>query len=449
MTALDRYFAISARQSTVGREVRGGVTTFLTMAYVLLVNPSILANAGMNPAAVATSTALAAGLCSILMGVWANFPLGLASGMGVNAIVAFTLVRQTGSWQTAMGLVVIDGGVVVLLVLAGLREKVLEAIPRDLRVAIGVGIGLFIALIGLENAKLIVADPVTLVTHANLNPHQPHATLFPPLIALAGLAVIAVLMTRKITGAILIGVAFCTLAALELGVAHVPATFPRPAFGTMFHADVAGAFKWQFASLVMALVLIDFFDTLGTATAVGDEGGLTTPDGRLPGVRRILLVDGVAASVGGLLGASSVTAYIESAAGVAEGARTGLHSIVVGVLFLLAIAVAAAGRCHSGVRDRAGPHSRRLPDDDARRRHQIPQLRDSHPGVPDDPDHSADVFYRPRHRVRADRASRSLRLQRQRPAGALGAVRGGGGVRVVLRHRRVIRGYRGPSAHGR
>ena len=347
MNALDNFFQISQRQSTIGREVRGGVATFLTMAYILLVNPSILSAAGMPAAAVATSTALAAGLCCLLMGLWANFPLATASGMGVNAIVAFTIVKATGSWQTAMGLIVIDGLIVVALVLAGLRETVLEAIPKDLRVAIGAGIGLFIALIGLESSKLIVAHPATYVTHGDLGVGATlegirHGTfhLSEPLIAIVGLAITAVLMMRRVTGAILIGVAVCTGLAFAGGLAHWPDHFPKPDFSTMFHADVSGAMHWKFASLLMALVLIDFFDTLGTATAVAEEGGLMTADGKIPGVRKILLVDGVAASVGGALGASSVTAYIESAAGVAEGARTGLHTVVVGILFLLAIVLA-------------------------------------------------------------------------------------------------------------
>ncbi|MDB5326273.1 MAG: Xanthine/uracil/vitamin permease [Phycisphaerales bacterium] len=333
MNALDKFFHISERHSTLGREVRGGVATFLTMAYILLVNPSILSAAGMPAGAVATSTALAAGLCSILMGLWANFPLGLASGMGVNAIVAFQLASQTGSWQTAMGLVVIDGLIVVALVMAGLREAVLDAIPKDLRLAIGAGIGLFIAFIGLQNGGLITAHAKTLVTHGDFHAKE-------PLIALGGLILIAILMMRRVTGSILIGVAACTVAALVLSVTKLPEHMPGPDFGVMFHADVKAAAQWKYLPMIMALVLIDFFDTLGTASAVAEEGGLIDDRGRIPGVRRILLVDGVAASVGGALGASSVTAYIESASGVAEGARTGLHSVVVGVLFLLAIIAA-------------------------------------------------------------------------------------------------------------
>ena len=334
MTSLDRFFHITERRSTVAREVRGGVTTFLTMAYILLVNPSILAAAGIPPTAAATSTALAAGLCCLMMGLWANFPMALASGMGLNAIVAFQLTPAAGSWQTAMGLIVIEGVVILLLVLAGLREAVMHAIPRHLRTAIGAGIGLFIAVIGLENGKLIVAHPVTLVTAGSF--HDLNAV-----ITVLGLAVIAVLMMWRVTGAILIGVAVCTVIALLAGVTKWPGGgFARPDFSAVFQANVGDALKWSFVPLILSVMMVDFFDTLGTATAVAEEGDLVDDNGRIPRVRQLLAADSIAASVGGWLGASSVTSYIESASGVAEGARTGLHSVVVGVLFLLAILAA-------------------------------------------------------------------------------------------------------------
>ncbi|MGC4033541.1 MAG: NCS2 family permease [Tepidisphaeraceae bacterium] len=333
MTSLDRFFHITERKSTIGREIRGGVTTFLTMAYILLVNPGILSAAGMSPTAAATSTALAAGVCCLLMGLWANFPLALASGMGLNATLAFTLTPATGSWQAAMALIAIEGLVILLLVLAGLREAVMVAIPRHLRTAIGAGIGLFIAVIGLKNGKLIVADPNTLVTAGKLT--DVHA-----LITLGGLAITAILMVRKTPAGILIGVAVCTVAALLAGVSHWPAKFPAPDFSAVFQADFAAAMHWKFVPLIFSVMLVDFFDTLGTATAVAEEGDLMDDNGRFPKLPQVLAADSVAASVGGVLGASSVTSYIESAAGVAEGARTGLHTVVVGILFLLAILAA-------------------------------------------------------------------------------------------------------------
>lgn len=221
MSYLNRRFQLDARQTTVAREVRGGVTTFLTMAYILFVNPSILAHAGIPMSAAATSTALAAGVCSILMGLWANFPLGVASGMGLNAFVAFQMTAATGSWQTSMGLIFIDGLIILALVLLGLREAVLDAIPKDLRVAIGAGIGLFIAVIGLENGKLIVADPNTLITSGSL--HEPAA-----IVTVVGLIVIGVLMMWRVTGAILIGVAACTGLAMLLKLTALPPHFRAP-----------------------------------------------------------------------------------------------------------------------------------------------------------------------------------------------------------------------------
>jgi AGZA family xanthine/uracil permease-like MFS transporter len=205
--SLVRFFEIDTRGSTPARELRGGVATFLTMAYILFVNPSILAKAGVPPASAVACTALAAGVCSILMGVVANFPLALASGMGLNAIVAFQVAPAAGSWQAAMGLVVLDGLLILLLVLAGLREAIMNAIPRDLRLAAGAGIGLFIAFIGLANAKIVVASPVTLVTFGNVRNRE-------TAVALAGLLLTAVLMAKRVKGALVIGIMVTTLIAL-------------------------------------------------------------------------------------------------------------------------------------------------------------------------------------------------------------------------------------------
>jgi adenine/guanine/hypoxanthine permease len=345
MSTLTHFFEIEKRQSTVGREVRGGITTFLTMAYILFVNADILSNAGMPKSAVATSTALAACICSLLMGVWANFPLGLASGMGLNAFFAFTVcIGQKLPWQTGMGLFVIDGLVILLLVIAGLREAVLDAIPKDLRMAIGGGIGLFIAFIGLQGAGLVVTNPATLVGPGKFISDSGQI-VWPPMIAVIGLILIAVLMIWRVTGAILIGIVACTVIAVFTHVTQLPADFKAafagPDFSVMFHADVVSAFKIEpkslLIALIMSVVLVDFFDTLGTATAVAEEAGLMDEKGRIPRIRQVLMVDSLAASIGGLLGASSVTGYIESASGVAEGARTGLQAVVVGVLFLIAM----------------------------------------------------------------------------------------------------------------
>jgi AGZA family xanthine/uracil permease-like MFS transporter len=334
MELLERYFELSKRGSTVGRELRGAVATFLTMAYILFVNPTILSAAGVPFAGAVACTALAAGVCCILMGVVANFPIALASGMGLNAIVAFQIAKAAGTWQAAMGIIILDGIITTLLVLSGLRESIMHAIPRDLRLAIGAGIGLFIAFIGLRNAGLVVGHPETFVTYGSL---KSPATA----VAGVGLLLTAALMARRVSGAIVIGIFVSTAIALALGISKLPDHFAAPTFaGVAFQADIRAALQWKLMPLLFAVIMVDFFDTLGTATAVAEEAKLIDDRGRIPGVRRILLIDSLSASIGGLLGASSVTSYIESAAGVAEGARTGLHSVFVGLFFLIAIIAA-------------------------------------------------------------------------------------------------------------
>lgn len=343
---LDRTFELKARKTTVGDEVRGGVATFLTMAYILFANPAILQAAGIPFGAAAAATALAAGISCLVMGFTANFPLALASGMGLNSVVAFQLTSATGSWQTAMGLVVLDGLVVLALVFLGLREAVMAAIPKDLKIAISSGIGLFIALIGLVNAKLVVVPPGTLavlsknplaamppVTFGNY--HSPEV-----LVAVVGFVVTGWLLVRKFPGALIVGIVASTLLALALGVAKVPTGLSSPDFSTLFKADIGSALNLRYLPLLLALIMVDFFDTIGTVTAISDQAGLVTSKGKIPKLKRILSIDALSASLGGLLGASSVTAYIESAAGVAEGARTGLHTVTVGLLFLVAILAA-------------------------------------------------------------------------------------------------------------
>jgi AGZA family xanthine/uracil permease-like MFS transporter len=351
------HFDLKARGTTRAREVRGGVATFLTMAYILFANPSILAAAGIPFEAAVAGTAAAAASCTLLMGLGANFPVALAPGMGLNAVIAFQVTGQVGSWQAAMGLVVLNGLVVLALVLVGVREAVLHAIPLDLRRAISVGIGLFIALIGAVNARLVVVpsssvaaltrDPSATVpplTHGSL--HAPE-----PLLALGALLVIAFLLARKVPGAIVIGIVGATIAALFLGLSRWPAEWVRmPRFDTAFQADLRTAFDVRVLPLLLSLVMVDFFDTLGTVTAIAETGHLQDREGRIPRLRAVLAVDSISAAIGGALGVSSVTSYIESAAGVAEGARTGLHNVVVAALFaacmfaapLIAIVPAAA-----------------------------------------------------------------------------------------------------------
>lgn len=342
------FFDLERRGTTVAREARGGATTFLTMSYILFANPAILAAAGVPAESVAAGTAAAAAICTLAMGLLANFPLALAPGMGLNAVVAFQVARETGSWQTAMGLVVFDGLVVLAFSLVGARESVMRAIPVDLRRAISVGIGLFIAFIGAINARVVVVPSETVavlsgnpsavlppVTHGNLHVAE-------PLIALGGLFVIAFLLHRRVPGAIVAGILVAAGAALAAGVATLPTSgwVRAPSFEGLFQADLRQAFDLRFVPLLLSIVMVDFFDTIGTVTAIAETGGIERSDGTVPGLRRILAVDAASASVGGLFGVSSVTSYIESAAGVAEGARTGLHSVFVAGLFGLSMFLA-------------------------------------------------------------------------------------------------------------
>ena len=339
------HFDIQERGSTPAREIRGGVATFLTMAYILFANPSILSSAGIPFEAAAAGTAAAAAICTLLMGLGANFPIALAPGMGLNAVVAFQVAEQTGSWQAAMGLVVLNGLLVLALVIVGVREAVMRAIPIDLRRAISVGIGLFIALIGAVNARLVVvpassvaalgADPLAVVppvTHGSL--HAPA-----PLIALAGLLIMAFLLSRKVPGAIVIGIVVATAAALVVGLSQLPsgAWLRMPRFDTVLQADLRSVLDVRFVPLLLSIVMVDFFDTLGTVTAIAETGDLYDREGRIPRLRSILAVDSMSAVIGGAFGVSSVTSYIESAAGVSEGARTGLHNVVVAGLFAMCI----------------------------------------------------------------------------------------------------------------
>jgi adenine/guanine/hypoxanthine permease len=336
---LDRRFQLTARGTTLRVEALGGLTTFLTMAYILFVNPAILSAAGVPFDAVAVATALAAAIASILMGVVANVPFALASGLGINAIVAFDLIlgRKLG-WPVGMACVVIEGLVAVVLVLAGLREAVVRAVPMALKLSIGVGIGLFITLVGLREGGIVVNNPATGIGLADL-------TAGAPLIALAGLLVGIALSARGIRGSILGAIATSTVLGLIFGVLDTPdsvAAWPASSdFGTIGDAldpsNLEDALTWSLVPIIFALFMTDFFDTVGSAVALGSSAGLTDERGELPRMKRVLLVDSAAAAGGGAMGVSSVTTYVESGAGIDAGARTGFSAVVTGLLFALAI----------------------------------------------------------------------------------------------------------------
>ena len=334
-SGLDGFFKLSERGTSVGTEIRAGFTTFLVMAYIIFVNPTILGEAGFDPAAVGAGTALVAGLLCILMGVVANVPLAMAAGLGINAAVAFGLVIGQGlTPEGAMGVIVLEGLVVTLLVVVGLREAIMNAVPLSLKRAIGVGIGLFILFIGFESGGLIApGTPVVQFVFPNTDGAW---------LTLIGLLITVVLYVRKVPGALILSILITAGIGLLMDVAIVPDTFSvTPSFDTLGAFDLGNVFEQL--TLVAALLTIfsfmltDFFDTVGTATAIAEQADLTDEDGNIPGVGRLLLVDSVGAVAGGAAGVSSNTSYIESAAGVAEGGRTGLTAVVVGVLFLIAI----------------------------------------------------------------------------------------------------------------
>jgi adenine/guanine/hypoxanthine permease len=335
-TGLDSFFKLTERGTSVGTEVRAGVTTFLVMGYIIFVNPQILSAAGLEPGAVAAGTALVAGFLSILMGVIANYPIAMAAGLGINAAVAFGLVLGSGLTPAgAMGVIVLEGLIVLALVLVGLREAIMRAVPMSLKRAIGVGIGFFILFIGFESGGLIAQGDGVIVDFV-----FPNTT--GALLTLIGLFITVTLYALKVRGALIISILATAVVGLIMGITTFPETFTvTPSFATLGEFDLGNVFT-QLGVLTAALtifsfMLTDFFDTIGTATGVLEEAGLTEENGDIPNVRNLLLVDSAGAALGGMAGVSSNTSYIESAAGVAEGGRTGLTSVVTGVLFLLAI----------------------------------------------------------------------------------------------------------------
>jgi AGZA family xanthine/uracil permease-like MFS transporter len=354
---LDGFFKITERGSTVRTEIAAGVVTWLTMAYILFLNPAILGavkdhnGTSLAFGAVLTVTALAAGVMTIAMGVGSNYPFAIAAGLGLNGFVAFTLVATLGlTWPEAMGVIVIEGLVISVLVLTGFREAVLNAIPIDLKRAIGIGIGLFLAIIGLHNGGIVVSGQATPITIAA------DLSTLRILTFVVGLGLTSALVARKVKGGLLIGIIGTTVFAMIInlgwghkhiwdavgpGIAQFPSKWiGSPDFGLVgkFNFSVFSAigFATAFAA-ILAVMLSDFFDTMGTAVGLAEEAGLLKEDGTLPGMKRVLFIDGLAAAVGGVVSASSNTTYIESGAGIGEGGRTGLSSVVVGVLFLVCL----------------------------------------------------------------------------------------------------------------
>ncbi len=329
----ERMFALGAHGTTVRRELVAGATTFLTMAYIMFVNPEILAKAGMDPGAVFVATCLASAATTLLMGLYANLPVALAPGMGLNAYFAFTVVPALGGdWRLALGCVFLSGILFVVLSLTPARAWLIDAIPKSLKLAIAAGIGFFLALIGFENAGITVASPATLVAQGALS--DPRV-----LIAAAALALMFALAARRIAGAVLIAIMAATATAIVLHLEPLPAilSLPPSLRPTLLQMSFGGVSAGAIATAVFAFLLVDMLDTSGTLTAVAHQAKLLAPDGRLKNARRALAADAVGTMIGAAIGTSPVTAYIESAAGVQAGGRTGLTAVAVAALFLLSL----------------------------------------------------------------------------------------------------------------
>lgn len=339
---MDAFFKIKERNSSVSDEVIGGVTTFLAMAYIVAVNPGLMEAAGIPFTAALTSTCLGAAIMTIAMGLIANRPIALASGMGINAIVAYTLcLGEVGvDWRVAMSVIFLEGIVILLLVLCGLRKAIMDAIPVDLRRAIGIGIGLFIAFIGLKGGGLIAADESTILALGELS--SPTC-----IVALVSILVAVVLQVLKVKGGLIISIIAATVVGIPLGVTLLPTEWnfglDFSGFAAPFQTDpttntmaIVQVFMQPILLMfVFSLLMSDFFDTMGTVVAVGEQAHFVNKKGDVEDVQPILLVDSAAAAVGGFVGASSITSFVESTSGAAAGARTGLSNIVVGILFVV------------------------------------------------------------------------------------------------------------------
>jgi len=333
MVNLDTFFELSKRNSNVRTESLGGLTTFLAMAYITVVNPSILSQAGMDFGAVFVATCLAAAFGSIVMGLVGRYPIAQAPGMGQNAFFTFSIVLGMGHpWQTALGAVFISGVLFIVLSVLPIREWLINAIPRNLKLGMSAGIGLFLGFIALKNAGIVVDNPATLVGLGDI-------ASFQPIVCLMGFSLIVALASRNVKGAVIIGVLAATALGWLTGNAEfqgVLALPPSPA-PVFLQLDIVAAFQISMVTAILSMLIVDVFDTAGTLVGVANRAGLLDEDGKLPRLNRALLSDSGATVVGALVGTSSTTSYVESAAGVEAGGRTGLTAVVCGLLFLLCL----------------------------------------------------------------------------------------------------------------
>ena len=331
---LEKTFKLKEHNTNVKTEVIAGITTFMTMAYILIVNPIILSNTGMNIEALFTATALSAAIATLVMAFIANYPFALAPGMGLNAFFAFTVVLTMGySWEFALTAILIEGIIFILLTFLNVREAIVNCIPLNIKHAVSVGIGLFIAFIGLSNAQIVVPYAATAVTLGDVT--SPGV-----LLALIGLVITGVLLAKKIKGALLIGILLTTAIGMPMGITPIPTAIvsPPPSLEPIFFKfDFSNIFSIDMLVVVFTFLFVDLFDTLGTLVGVASKADMLDKDGKLPKAKQALFADAIGTTVGACLGTSTVTTYVESASGVAEGGRTGLTAFTTGVLFLLAL----------------------------------------------------------------------------------------------------------------
>lgn len=338
---MEEFFKLKERDSSIAQEARAGLTTFLAMAYIIVVNPGLMVIAGVPVNAAVTATCIGAGIMTIIMGLFANRPVACASGMGINAVVAFTLTAMTdGDWHASMAVVFVEGVAILLLVLCGLREAIMDAIPIPLRHAISVGLGLFIAMIGLKDGGIIVANDSTMVALGQV---------MSPTFVVGVISIVAtlILYVAEVPGSLLLGILIAVIAGIPLGVTQAPTGVVSPldfsSFGAPFQTDangIAGIVKVLTTPVLLvfafSLMMSDFFDTMGTAMAVAKQGNFLNEDGSVENIKEILIVDSAAAAVGGFIGASSITTFVESSSGAADGGRSGLTSVFTGILFIIA-----------------------------------------------------------------------------------------------------------------
>ncbi|MDR1215570.1 MAG: NCS2 family permease [Treponema sp.] len=331
---MEKIFHLQANKTTVSREILAGVTTFLTMAYILAVNPALLGEAGMPVGGVFTATVIASAIATLVMAFLANLPVALAPGMGLNAFFAFTVVIGMGyTWQLALTAVFFEGILFLILSLFNVRETIIKAIPENLKKAVSVGIGLFIALIGFKNAGIIVGNESTLVSLGNI-------TSGTALLGIIGLLITIILYANKVPGSILIGIIVTTIIGIPLNITPIQSGFSpisMPEEPLFWQFDFSNIFSFQFFTVFFTFLFVDIFDTVGTLVGVATKAGFIKKNGEIPNVKQALIADAVGTVAGAVLGTSTVTSYVESTAGVATGGRTGLASVATGILFLLAL----------------------------------------------------------------------------------------------------------------